>query len=85
MNSLEIIVFDKNGKDVTNEKKWFVDVYGDLYYMDNNVCNTQSMNIDMEGNISYQNNEKQISTTLENLILVDNNEYTYRIEVMTYF
>ena len=34
MNSLNIVVFDKDGRDVTKDKKWFVDVYGDLYFIE---------------------------------------------------
>lgn len=86
MNNLSIVVFDKNDKDVTNERDWFVDVKGDLYYVEKeSLDNSQSMDIDMEGNIVFRKNEKQISSIKGTLVLANTNEYTYQMEIRTNF
>ena len=33
-------VFDKNGKDVTNEHNWFIDAKGSLYYRTKDMDNS---------------------------------------------
>lgn len=30
-------VYDKNGKDVTQQEEWFIDVNGDLFFMTNDI------------------------------------------------
>ena len=30
-------VFDKNGKDVTNQEEWYIDIHGDLFFMTDDV------------------------------------------------
>ncbi len=31
------IVYDSNGEDVTQQEEWYIDVYGTLYFMTNDI------------------------------------------------
>ena len=30
-------VFDANGKDITEQEEWYIDIYGTLYFMTNDI------------------------------------------------
>ncbi len=30
-------VYDSNGKDITEQEEWYIDIYGTLYFMTNDI------------------------------------------------